>query len=207
MLVVLSAFEVWQFLYLGQKSRLRHGLHRFTTLNREVRQQRLWQTALICGPLTLSGVACIIKSPLVGSIGNRSDITWNLMPLVLWAKIENYTIPIGASAMVMRLFIKTFSEKGPRAEAYAYGTSNQPRSAAGVVELSTRGKSVWDEEGHVCEIDVIEHTKSQSLSGSETELVDANIHIKVEYEVRTESREIAGPHSRATTMIAGRDLP
>jgi hypothetical protein len=35
---------------------------RFMKLDSRIRNQRLWQTALLCGPLLLSGVASIVKT-------------------------------------------------------------------------------------------------------------------------------------------------
>lgn len=120
------------------------------------------------------------------------DVTWNLMPLILWVKIENYTIPLAATATVLRLFIKVFVNKecGSRRN-YGYTTSSYGRSAETAVELTSQARSqyVIEPSGN------IEVTASRSLHGSETELVDHDgIQVKYEYEVRVESKGVREPN-------------
>ena len=62
-LTYLAGFELWQFMFRGNTG----GHHvsvfgRFKKLDSRIRNQRLWQTALLCGPLLLSGVASIVKT-------------------------------------------------------------------------------------------------------------------------------------------------
>lgn len=64
MLVGLAALEIWQFLFRAQARHLTSIIARFKGLEPHVRRQRISQTVLVCLPLTLSGIACIVKSPV-----------------------------------------------------------------------------------------------------------------------------------------------
>lgn len=64
MLVALAALEIWHFLFLGHNDRLRNGIVKLRKLDRTTRRQRFWQTLFMCGPLALSGIACIVKAPV-----------------------------------------------------------------------------------------------------------------------------------------------
>ena len=62
-LTYLSGFELWQFMFRAtSQSRQTSFVTRFKKLDRNIRNQRLWQTLLLCGPLMLSGVASIVKT-------------------------------------------------------------------------------------------------------------------------------------------------
>ena len=63
-LVGLAAYEIWQFVFQAHAQHLTAWVDKFKALERHVRRQRLWQTFLVCAPLSLSGVACIVKSPV-----------------------------------------------------------------------------------------------------------------------------------------------
>lgn len=73
MLVGLAAFEIWQFLFRAHAQHLTSILEKFKALEPHVRRQRLSQTVLVCLPLSLSGVACIIKSP-VRRLNSRKEV-------------------------------------------------------------------------------------------------------------------------------------
>lgn len=128
---------------------------------------------------------------LVGAIGERMDITWNIIPLVLWVKIENSTIPIAATATVMRLFLKVFVNKEKKRAPYAYSSDRYGHSGGRGLELDSRLRSGWtaegDHPGTKVKDDLSDGVGGRSLHGSEAELVDDSIHIKVEYEVRVVS--------------------
>lgn len=86
-LTYLAGFELWQFMLRGAKSRKENSfLARFKRLDTKIRNQRLWQTLLLCGPLMLSGVASIVKTYLLSALGSRLDFTWNIVPFILWVK-------------------------------------------------------------------------------------------------------------------------
>lgn len=149
----------------------------------------------------------------MGAIGERMDITWNLMPLILWVKIENYAIPLAATATVLRLFIKAFIKKEPiRGGRYGYTSSRNGRSAVNAVELISHPRSEWvpeQESGKRNNKDDVSDVSSRSLHGSEADLVDHNgIHVKYEYEVRVESQVIKGQSVQSrSTVSAERGLP
>ena len=139
---------------------------------------------------------------LVGAIGNRMDITWNIIPLVLWVKIENSTIPIAATATVMRLFLKVFVNKEKKAATYAYSSERYRGSGGQGVELGSHVRSGWGiDRSHSGRHDT-DDAGDRSLNGSETELVDDSIHVKVEYEVRVMNRIIQDMSSDGRLDVA-----
>lgn len=135
------------------------------------------------------------------------------MPLILWVKIENYAIPLAATATVLRLFIKAFVNKEPvRGGRYGYTSSRNGRSAANTVELTSRPRSEWAPErgsGKKSNKDDVSDVSSRSLHGSEADLVDHDgIHVKYEYEVRIESQVIKGQGVESrSTVSAKHGLP
>ena len=138
------------------------------------------------------------------------DITWNIIPLVLWVKIENSTIPIAATATVMRLFLKVFVNKEKRRAPYAYSSDRYGQSGAQGVELDSQLRSGWKAEGvhpgTKVKDDFNDGVGGRSLHGSEAELVDDTIHVKVEYEVRVMSEDTRerSADSRSTVEAATR---
>ncbi|KIW62137.1 hypothetical protein PV05_02181 [Exophiala xenobiotica] len=196
-LTYLAGFELWQFMFRGNTG----GHHvsvlgRFKKLDSRIRNQRLWQTALLCGPLLLSGVASIVKTYLLSALGSRSDFTWNIVPFVLWVKIENYCIPIATTAPILRLFIRTFVDQRGADKGYGISTSGgMPSKSGHGIELTSRSKnrSRVNHDGkdfvHMKDVDEIsEPAPNGSLHGSENELVGHGngIMVKQEYEVRVE---------------------
>lgn len=86
-LAYVSAFELWQFMFRTKShSAPASLLTRFRNLDKSTRSRRLWQTATLCGPLVLSGVASIIKTYLLKALGDRLDFTYNIPSFVLWVK-------------------------------------------------------------------------------------------------------------------------
>jgi len=197
-LTYLAGFELWQFMFRGNSS----GHHvsifgRFMKLDSRIRNQRLWQTALLCGPLLLSGVASIVKTYLLSALGSRSDFTWNIVPFVLWVKIENYCIPIATTAPILRLFIRTFVDQRGADRGYGNSTSGgMPSKSGHPIELTSRSKnrSRVHHDGkdfvHMKDVDdeISETAPNGSVHGSENELVGHGngIMVKQEYEVRVE---------------------
>ncbi|KAH0837426.1 hypothetical protein FOPE_05040 [Fonsecaea pedrosoi] len=210
-LTYLAGFELWQFMFRGaQSSRENSFLARFKRLDRGIRTQRLWQTLLICGPLLLSGVASIVKTYLLSALGSRLDFTWNIVPFILWVKIENYCIPIATTAPILRLFIRTFIDQRGTDQDYSLSRSGgDGRSGSGLrsklsgaghtMELSntrshTRSHIRQDSKGfiHMQETDEAgsETARGPSRQGSENELIvnEHEIRVKHEYEVRVEDK-------------------
>ncbi|KEF59876.1 uncharacterized protein A1O9_04724 [Exophiala aquamarina CBS 119918] len=206
-LTYLAGFELWQFIFRDNHSGVRRSLLlRFKKLDPRVRNQRLWQTALLCGPLLLSGVASIVKTYLLSALGNRLDFTWNIIPFVLWVKIENYCIPIATTAPIIRLFIRTFIDQRGGAGDKGYeisSTSGVPSKRGPAVELTTRsklGSHVHRDDHpfvHMRDVDEIsDPPRIGSAHGSENELVGSNILVKQEYEVRVEEDKGQVKHIR-----------
>ncbi|KAJ9616644.1 hypothetical protein H2200_000363 [Cladophialophora chaetospira] len=198
-LTYLAGFELWQFMLRGARTGKENSvLARFKRLDDRVRNQRLWQTLLLCGPLLLSAVASIVKTYLLSALGSRLDFTWNIIPFVLWVKIENYCIPIATTAPILRLFIRTFIDQRGTGRGYTTGSGGRgSRTGGHTTELSsvsrsksgrhTRGK----EFAQVEETDEISETvPAGSIHGSESGLVNDNeIRVKHEYEVRIEEHD------------------
>ncbi|OQV05684.1 hypothetical protein CLAIMM_10377 [Cladophialophora immunda] len=210
-LTYLAGFELWQFMFRGAKNSSENSfLTRFRRLDRGIRTQRLWQTVLICGPLLLSGVASIVKTYLLSALGSRLDFTWNIVPFILWVKIENYSIPIATTAPILRLFIRTFIDNRGTDKDYGLSASGGGRSGTGglrskmsgaghAMELSstlshTRSHIRRDSKGfvHMQESDEAgsETARGPSRQGSENGLIinEHEIRVKHEYEVRVEDK-------------------
>ncbi|KIX94743.1 uncharacterized protein Z520_09433 [Fonsecaea multimorphosa CBS 102226] len=226
-LTYLAGFELWQFMFRGaQNSSENSFLTRFKRLDRGIRTQRLWQTLLICGPLLLSGVASIVKTYLLSALGSRLDFTWNIVPFVLWVKIENYCIPIASTAPILRLFIRTFIDQRGTDKDYSLSRSGGGRSGGvGIrskltgtgghtIELSstishTRSHIRRDSKGfvHMQETDEggSETARGPSRQGSENELIvnEHEIRIKHEYEVRVEDKEDILPSNAGGKKSSG----
>lgn len=138
------------------------------------------------------------------------DITWNIIPLVLWVKIESSTIPIAATATVMRLFLKVFVNKEKNRAPYAYSSDRYGHSGAQGPELDSGMRSDWNAEGDRSRIrvrdDCSEGAGGRSLHGSETELVDGSIHVKVEYDVRVLDHDMSErpAHGRSSVQATSK---
>ncbi|KIW21286.1 hypothetical protein PV08_01866 [Exophiala spinifera] len=213
-LAYLAWFELWQFLFRGAKNSSENSIvTRFKRLDHRIRNQRLWQTALICGPLVLSAVASIVKTYLLTALGNRLDFTWNIVPFILWVKIENYCIPIASTAPIIRIFIRTFIDHRGADQENGLGSSGAGRSGTGglrsklsraghTMELKsthsqTRSHVQPDSKWIVQESDEggSETARGPSRQGSENGLIfpEHEIRIKREYEVRVEEKSNIRP--------------
>ncbi|KAG9241111.1 hypothetical protein BJ878DRAFT_545575 [Calycina marina] len=123
----IAAFELWSFFLTGLRMNLGSITARFQQLDRTTRNRRIWQTAILIGPLILSGVASIVKTVLLGSIAAKLDFSWNIVPFMLWVKIENYSITIAACAPVLRTFFRMIDKSsGVANRDPAYGSHSQP---------------------------------------------------------------------------------
>ncbi|KFY22477.1 hypothetical protein V493_06557 [Pseudogymnoascus sp. VKM F-4281 (FW-2241)] len=82
-LAYVSAFEPWQILFRSSTHYNTSLFTRIRELNRTTKSRRLWQTATLSGPLVLSGVARIVKTHLSKALGDRLDVTYNILLFVL----------------------------------------------------------------------------------------------------------------------------
>ncbi|RAH47327.1 uncharacterized protein BO95DRAFT_323133, partial [Aspergillus brunneoviolaceus CBS 621.78] len=107
-LTALSAIQLWRYTMRATDRGPSHSesfCSRFRKIPRRSRNRRLWQTCALGGPLLLSGIASIIKTWLLKAIGERNDIAHNIVPFVLWVKIENYSILLATCAPIIRLLV------------------------------------------------------------------------------------------------------
>ncbi|KAI9038117.1 uncharacterized protein KD926_011251 [Aspergillus affinis] len=112
-LTILSAIQLWRFTIRATDSGpsgRNSFLAKLHNMPRQTRIRRMWQTITLSGPLLLSGIASIVKTYLLKSIGDKNDITHSTVPFVLWVKIENYSILLDTCASVVRLLIRMSSE-------------------------------------------------------------------------------------------------
>ncbi|KAE8381248.1 hypothetical protein BDV26DRAFT_302003 [Aspergillus bertholletiae] len=121
LLTILSAAQLWRFTlratYRGPAPRL-HLCARIRKMPKKARLHRAWQTVSLSGPLLLSGVASIVKTYLLKSIGDKNDITHNIIPFILWVKIENYSIIMATLAPMIRLCIAMVSKDNEKRVGY-----------------------------------------------------------------------------------------
>ncbi|KAL4746141.1 hypothetical protein BDW72DRAFT_185539 [Aspergillus terricola var. indicus] len=113
-LTVLSAIQLWQFSIrsVDRAPSANNSLFaRFKRLPRQARNRRIWQTMILSGPLALSGCASIVKTYLLKSLGDRNDFAHNIVPFVLWVKIENYSILLATCGPIIRLFVRVVFDK------------------------------------------------------------------------------------------------
>ncbi|KAL5000147.1 hypothetical protein BDV10DRAFT_183740 [Aspergillus recurvatus] len=113
-LTVLSAMQLWQFSIrtVDRVPSARNSfLARFNRMPRQARNRRIWQTMVLSGPLALSGCASIVKTYLLKSLGEKNDFTHNIVPFVLWVKIENYSILLATCGPIIRLFVRVVFDK------------------------------------------------------------------------------------------------
>ncbi|RAL07123.1 uncharacterized protein BO97DRAFT_325882, partial [Aspergillus homomorphus CBS 101889] len=124
-LTALSAVQLWRYTMRATDHGPSHSdtfCSRFRKIPRGSRNRRLWQTCALSGPLLLSGIASIIKTWLLQAIGERNDITHNIVPFVLWVKIENYSILLATCAPIIRLLVSNMSNHESGAKSYpGYG--------------------------------------------------------------------------------------
>ena len=132
------------------------------------------------------------------SLGQVSRVPINPNWMLTVSRIEDYCIPIAATAPIIRLFIRTFVDHRTRTGG-TFGTSGSagPRSkTGGAMELSgwSQSRSQVRAEGkgftNVDDKDEMsDFNTHESLNGSENGLVDHHgIIVKQEYEVRVEDR-------------------
>ncbi|KAL4937869.1 hypothetical protein BDV06DRAFT_215552 [Aspergillus oleicola] len=154
-LTVLSAIQLWQFSIRAvnrSPSASNSFLSRFKRLPRHSRNRRIWQTVVLSGPFALSGCASIVKTYLLKSLGERNDFTHNIIPFVLWVKIENYSILLATCGLIIRLFLRlTFDKHNPS----KYGYHSNSRSAGyghghrGGIDIDLDGQSHTQDHGFV----------------------------------------------------------
>ncbi|KAL4792781.1 hypothetical protein BDV19DRAFT_367731 [Aspergillus venezuelensis] len=154
-LTVLSAMQLWQFsIQAVDRSPVANisFLSRFKRMPKQSRNRRIWQTVVLSGPLALSGCASIVKTYLLKSLGERNDFTRNIIPFVLWVKIENYSILLATCGPIIRLFLRvTFDKDKPS----KYGYHSNSRSAGyghgyrSEVDIDLDGQSHTQDEGSV----------------------------------------------------------
>ncbi|KAL1965293.1 hypothetical protein VTN77DRAFT_5895 [Rasamsonia byssochlamydoides] len=147
-LAVLASFELWQFfLQTLDRNPGVSAWTQFRKMNSSVRSRRIWQTITLGGPLVLSGVASIVKTYLLKSLGDRSDFTYNIVSFVLWVKIENYSILIATCAPVIRLFMRTFVDqrRESRYPGYPWSRSHSSNTSPGQ-EMKRRKSSTTGTE-------------------------------------------------------------
>ncbi|KAL4738828.1 hypothetical protein BDV11DRAFT_205673 [Aspergillus similis] len=126
-LTVISAIQLWQF-SIQTVDRAPSGKNsffaRFKRLPRHARNRRIWQTMVLSGPLALSGCASIVKTYLLKSLGDRNDFTHNIVPFVLWVKIENYSILLATCGPIIRLFVRVVFDKS-HSSRWGYPTNSR----------------------------------------------------------------------------------
>ncbi|OJJ95003.1 hypothetical protein ASPACDRAFT_48451 [Aspergillus aculeatus ATCC 16872] len=120
-LTALSAIQLWGYTMRATDRRPSHSesfCSRLRKIPRRSRNRRLWQTCALSGPLLLSGIASIIKTWLLKAIEERNDITHNIVPQVLWVKIENYSILLATCAPIIRHLKSSVSNNGSPSKDY-----------------------------------------------------------------------------------------
>ncbi|KAL4866612.1 hypothetical protein BDV12DRAFT_210347 [Aspergillus spectabilis] len=152
-LTVLSAIQLWQFSIRTVDRAPSSGnsfLSRFKRMPRQARNRRIWQTLILSGPLALSGCASIVKTYLLKSLGERNDFTHNIIPFVLWVKIENYSILLATCGPIIRLFLRvTFDKTSPSKWGYfSNSRSNQYGHGRGL-DLDLDGHMHTQNQGSV----------------------------------------------------------
>ncbi|KNG82955.1 hypothetical protein ANOM_008798 [Aspergillus nomiae NRRL 13137] len=124
--------------------------------------RRVWQTMSLSGPLLLSGIASIVKTYLLKSIGDKNDITREFKyPQILKVQIENYSILLAALAPMIRLCVSMVSKDHDRSGGYwshsgSKGThpglelGSQPHTQSkGAVRMSAFDDDDDDEEENI----------------------------------------------------------
>ncbi|GFF87549.1 hypothetical protein IFM53868_05184 [Aspergillus udagawae] len=138
-LTALSAVQLWRYTIRATDSAPSQHKPLFSRIRRMSRQallRRLWQTVSLSGPLLLSGIASIVKTYLLKTLGERNDITHNTVPFILWVKIENYSILLATLAPMIRLFVSMVStDKG---QSGAYWSNSRSKSSHPGLELDSQ---------------------------------------------------------------------
>ncbi|PIG82060.1 hypothetical protein AARAC_000182 [Aspergillus arachidicola] len=155
-LTIISAVQLWRFTIratdCGPAPRP-HLCARIRKMPKQARIRRVWQTVSLSGPLLLSGIASIVKTYLLKSIGDKNDITHNIIPFILWVKIENYSILFATLAPIIRLCVSMVSKDNEQSGGY-WSHSGSKGTHPGL-ELGSRphtqskgavGMSVFDDD-------------------------------------------------------------
>ncbi|KKK13958.1 hypothetical protein ARAM_000204 [Aspergillus rambellii] len=144
-LTVLSAVQLWQYSIRAVDGTPAGGssfLSRFKRMPKSARNRRIWQTAILSGPLALSGCASIVKTivraqqqgnewtmanlvQMLKSIGERSDFTYNIVPFIFWVKIENYSILLASCGPVIRLFVRIMFDRKKGGSKWGYWSNSR----------------------------------------------------------------------------------
>ncbi|KAH1514412.1 hypothetical protein KXV65_000702 [Aspergillus fumigatus] len=138
-LTALSAVQLWRYtLRATDAAPAKHKLP-FSRIRRMPRQalfRRIWQTISLSGPLLISGIASIVKTYLLKTLGERNDITHNTVPFILWVKIENYSILLASLAPMIRLFVSMVStDKG---QCGPYWSNSRSKNSHPGLELNSQ---------------------------------------------------------------------
>ncbi|PKX92338.1 uncharacterized protein P174DRAFT_431765 [Aspergillus novofumigatus IBT 16806] len=138
-LTALSAVQLWRYTIRATDSAQAQHKPVFSRIRRMPRQalfRRIWQTISLSGPLLLSGIASIVKTYLLKTLGERNDITHNTVPFILWVKIENYSILLATFAPMIRLFVSMAStDKG---QSGGYWSNSRSKNSHPGLELDSQ---------------------------------------------------------------------
>ncbi|KAF4167372.1 hypothetical protein CNMCM6936_005329 [Aspergillus lentulus] len=138
-LTALSAVQLWRYTIRATDSTPAQHKPLFGRIRRMPRQalfRRIWQTVSLSGPLLLSGIASIVKTYLLKTLGERNDITHNTVPFILWVKIENYSILLASFAPMIRLFVSMVStDKG---QSGGYWSNSRSKNSHPGLELDSQ---------------------------------------------------------------------
>ncbi|KAJ0415068.1 hypothetical protein BJY00DRAFT_318163 [Aspergillus carlsbadensis] len=160
-LTILSAMQLWQFsIRATDAAPSGHGgsfISKFKRMPRQARTRRIWQTIILSGPLALSGCASIVKTYLLKSLGERNDFTHNIIPFILWVKIENYSILLATCGPIIRLFVRVvFDSKKPSTWGYWSSGAGNPANGYGHGHSHGHGSN-----GRGLDLDGGSHTQNQ----------------------------------------------
>ena len=121
--------------------------------------------------------------------------------LLMDHRIENYCIPIAATAPIIRLFIRTFVDQRRENMTYCRSGSVEGQSKIGnTLELGHRSNArsyvkgfsqMASRDRDRDRDEISDDVSRRSHEGSEKNLVDHNgIMVKQEYEVRVENKDV-----------------
>ncbi|PTU17935.1 hypothetical protein P175DRAFT_0512121 [Aspergillus ochraceoroseus IBT 24754] len=127
-LTILAGVQLWQYSIRAVDGTPAGGssfLSRFKRMPKSARNRRIWQTVILSGPLALSGCASIVKTIMLKSLGERNDFTHNIVPFILWVKIENYSILLASCGPVIRLFVRIMFDRKKGGSKWGYWSNSR----------------------------------------------------------------------------------
>lgn len=174
-IAVIANYEIWQFFISGLKRNPNKSwMTQFWELDPKSRNQRVWQSLVLSGPVVISGIASIVKTALLGAVGDKMDMTWNVIVFELWVKIENYSIDIAACAPVMRTFFKFVINKpsknggyGASSDLPTYGNSSHVARPISLSAIHSKGG--FDRMGSTDDLNVRNDLDGKSVSNKSDE--------------------------------------